>query len=166
MCALHQGPIVVEDTEEIPSSFYEKKNDPLANLLPSTRRLQTRDAALPCMRSGAVKYAFDRCRELDLTPMNVNPETLPKGVRRHCNYDSFLRKFHVFYCNAQGYARSSDKARMMLVYLKKGMGVLAKRPVKVLAILHKKITAGRNRFTCAAKIEVRFKEFLDLLRKK
>ena len=47
---------------------------------------------------------------------------------------------------------------------KKGMGKLRKFPMKVLRIIHKKITQERNRFTVAKKIEHRFRGFLKLLR--
>jgi hypothetical protein len=118
------------------------------------------------MRSGAVKHAMHECRKADYTPMKANPETLSHNVKSYCNYDAFIRKFHAHYCHAQGLTRSSDLARTNLVYLKKGTGVVAKRPVKVLAILHKKITQGRNRFSVSAKIENRFRVLLKLIREK
>ena len=57
-------------------------------------------------------------------------------------------------------------ARATLVYCKAGVGVMGKCPVKVLVILHKKITTGRNRFSVAAKVENRFRDVLKLLRAK
>ena len=109
---------------------------------------------------------MDECRKHDYTPMKVNPETLPRRVKHYCNYDSFIRKFHAHYCDAEGITRSSDLARATLVYCKAGTGVMGKRPVKVLAVLHKKITTGRNRFSVAAKVENRFRDVLKLLRAK
>ena len=150
----------------VPRSEYDKANHNWEHWLPSTKRLMTHDAALPPCRSGAVKYAFDQCRKEDLTPMKVNPSTLPKKVKGYCNYDSFIRKFHAFFCRAEGLTRSSDLAHSYLVYFKKGMGVMGKRPMKVLAIIHKKLTQGRNRFTVPSKIEDRFKVFLKLIRQR
>lgn len=157
---------MVEKGEVVPSKYYQKPEGFPSGWLESTRRLCARDSSLTFLRSGSAKHAMNVCRKYDYTPMKVNPETLSRRVKSHCNYDAFIRKFHANYCDAEGITRTSDLARSTLVYCKAGMGVLGERPVKVLAILHKKITTGRNRFSVAAKIENRFRAFLHLLRVK
>ena len=164
-CCLRQGSIDIEESEVVPRGEYDKKEHNCDHWLPSTKRLMSHDACLTFCRSGAVKYAYDQCRERDLTPMKINPLTMPKGgAKTWCNYDSFIRKFHAFFCKAEGLTRSSDLAWKYMVYFKKGMGKLRKRPMKVLRIIHKKITQERNRFTVTKKIEHRFRGFLKLLR--
>ena len=160
------GPIVVDPAEEVPATRYNHKNVPKSSLLESTRRLFKSHTNLPFLRTGGVVYAIGKLRCADIFPVKINPDTLPTAISSWNNYDKVIRVFHVHYCYAQGLSRTSDKARVVLVYLKKGVGFMRSKNQPCIRILHKKLTTNRNRFTCAKKIEEKFQEFLHLLRNK
>ena len=165
------GTVVLRPGEKIPDTEYPSKGKPgylhPRQVLQSTRRSMKYHPNWPFLRSGAVAWAVEKCKDLGINPVRIKTETLPERIRKQGfdNYNKTINTFHAAYCYAQGYVRSSDMARLTLVYLHLGMGVFKCKPCKTIPILHKKLQTGIHRFTNIDKIEKYWATFLTLVTK-
>jgi len=119
----------------------------------------------PFLRSGGVIYVVEKLREYGISPVRIKTESLPERIRDQ-GYNNFAKTtntFHACYCHAQGYLRTSDIARLVLVYLHLGKGVFKQKPCSTIPILHKKVQTGLHRFTSIDKIEKHWGELLHLV---
>ena len=144
--------------EYVPDVFnnaYEMDSVKPCQVLRETRRAMEAHGSFQFLRSGAVIYAINKCRELGLVPMKFKPSTLPGAMKgTHVdNYAKVIQTFHIFYCKAQSLSRTSEEAREALVYLFHGFGVFKSKLHPCIPIIHKKIQTGMHRLTAMDKIE-------------
>ena len=166
------GLVKLYSGEKVPTTKYPTEKDhkdylPAASFLKCTRRSMGYHPNLPFLRAGAVLWAFEKLRELGLTPVNMKIETLPEFARKKGwnNYGKIRNTFHAAYCDAQNYSRSSDKARLALIYIHHGKGVFKQKPCDFIPIVHKRVQTGIHRFTSVTKIEQHWRDFIELLNK-
>ena len=112
-----------------------------SKVLPSTRRSMAYHPNFQYLRAGAVIWAIKKLRSLGLTPIRIKPETLPQHImdQGYDNYVKVINTFHACYCHAQGLSRTSDMARLVLLYLHFGKGVFKQKPSKIILIIRKKV---------------------------
>ena len=160
-----RGFVLPNTNEPIPDNIYDCSKADKRHMLKETKRSMNFHSGLRFLRAGAVAYAIDKCREFGLTPLNMKKDTLPAHARKTGwnNYAKIYHTFHAFYCYAQGLTRSHDMSRASHLYLCHGEGVLQKKMVPCISIIHKKIQCGMHRFTEVKKIEKHWKVFLDLI---
>ena len=163
------GRVQLRKKETVPEGDYPAKGSPgylhPRHVLAGTRRSMTWHPNWPVLRSGAVNWAIDKCKDFGITPVRIKRETLPERIRKqgYDNYEKTINTFHACYCYAQGYLRTSDMARAVLVYLHLGRGVYKQKPSKSIPILHKKLQTGLHRFTGYDKIEKHWASFIHLV---
>ena len=163
------GRVRLRQHEKIPDTQYPEKGKPgylnPRQVLKSTRRSMTCHPNWPFLRSGAVNWAVDKCKDLGIYPVRIKTDSLPAHIRNQGfdNFEKTINTFHACYCYAQSYVRSSDMTRLTLLYLHLGKGVFKHKPCKTIPILHKKLQTGIHRFTNIDKIEKHWATFLDLV---
>lgn len=163
------GKVKLYHGETIPTGTYPEKGKdgyvPSIKVLKITRRSMGFHPNLQFLRAGAVIWALKKLRELGLSPIRIKRDTLPERIRDqgYDNYMKVLNTFHACYCYAQGHSRTSDIARLVLIYLHLGKGVFKNKTSNIIPILHKKVQTGLHRFTSQDKIEKYWVEFLDLV---
>ena len=117
--AQDHGFVRLQRGELVPTGIvYDSSAVHTASVLKGTRRHMEYHINLEFLRSGAVKYAFDKLRDAALYPRNMMRKSLPKHVR-NAGYDNFAKVVNTFlahYCFAQGLSRSSEVTRQVTTY--------------------------------------------------
>ena len=117
--AQDHGFVRLQRGELVPTGIvYDSSAVHTASVLKGTRRHMEYHINLEFLRSGAVKYAFDKLRDAALYPRNMMRKSLPKHVR-NAGYDNFEKVVNTFlthYCFAQGLSRSSEVTRQVTTY--------------------------------------------------
>ena len=151
--------------EYVPTLDYDKKLVPRASLLKGTRRQMQKHKSFTCLRSGGVQYAFEGLRNLGFYPLKMHPKTLPKGLNVWSNYAKIRVIFYVYYCYSQGYTKSSDLARLVLVYVFHGKALMRSDLTDIMIVMHKRLQNGMHRLTGVASINLAWNEFFTMLKR-
>ena len=163
-----RGYIYLKPDDVVPDHLYDPDTADKRHMLQRTKRSMDFHSGLRFFRAGAANYAIEKLREMGLTPYNMKTSTLPPHARKKGwnNFGKVYAHFLAYYCYAQGLPRSHALVRQSHLYLCHGRGVLCKKMVPCIAIIHKKIQCGLHRFTEVGKIDKHWKTFKNLLAKK